>query len=524
MVCKAIDIDRVLTNNEVALIQQVASTLDGSINVVTQKREGGMKVILVYDALIMYCVIQSLKTLITGLSTLYTAEQCQEPSHPRASLLPQTEAVKAGKSPEPVKKLEPVKKQEPVKRSEPTKKVELEKKPESEKKETAAGEPSPVENAGDASDTFERPLSLKGQRHVFLYKCRYNQLKAIIDRTGCWGLRMASLTDKWPCLVVYCAKDRETWMNAFHKIQKLERTDFLRRKIADSLKSVDLKRLEELTTTYGQKYNCLPSLTHRNACISLCVQSPSSPSNPSVSVCGIESYVEQLYKIFIEYHLIAEEETDAASTSVSPRRPLSSLLPSLPILLRLPLTVALPLLLQRRLPPGAQPPALHSLLLLHVRAIPRRRQRHPRRLQHHLPQPLPRQLPLFASLHRRPPHATQDAGTRRRRLRRLRRLLRRPTRVGRRPLLPGRAEPVDELPRHHAGRRAAGCEVRARERGRGVVRGVLAVACEVGCSGLRAIVGDGLGDAGAAERGDEDVSSRVQRREQGVCAEGESVE
>jgi hypothetical protein len=110
-----------------------------------------------------------------------------------------------------------------------------------------------VDNAGDASDTFERPLSLKGQRHVFLYKCRYNQLKAIIDRTGCWGLRMASLTDKWPCLVVYCAKDRETWMNAFHKIQKLERTDFLRRKIADSLKSVDLKRLEELTTTYGQK-------------------------------------------------------------------------------------------------------------------------------------------------------------------------------------------------------------------------------------------------------------------------------
>ena len=253
MVCTAIDIDRVLTSNEVALIQQVASTLDGSINVVTQKREGGMKVILVYDALIMYCVIQSLKTLITGLSTLYTAEQCQEPSHPRASLLPQTEAVKAGKSPEPVKKLEPVKKQEPVKRSEPTKKVELEKKPESEKKETAAGEPSPVENAGDASDTFERPLSLKGQRHVFLYKCRYNQLKAIIDRTGCWGLRMASLTDKWPCLVVYCAKDRETWMYAFHKIQKLERTDFLRRKIADSLKSVDLKRLEELTTTYGQK-------------------------------------------------------------------------------------------------------------------------------------------------------------------------------------------------------------------------------------------------------------------------------
>ena len=453
MVCTAIDIDRVLTTNEVALIQQVASTLDGSINVVTQKRESGMKVILVYDALIMYCVIQSLKTLITGLSTLYTGEQCQESPRSHVPILPATEAAKGGKSPEPARKQEPVKKQEPAKKLESVKKPEVEKKLETEKKEPASGETSPVDNAGEAPDTFERPLSLKGQRHVFLYKCRYNQLKAIIDRTGCWGLRMASLTDKWPCLVVYCAKDRETWMNAFHKIQKLERTDFLRRKIADSLKSVDLKRLEELTNTYGQKWSLLSSLTCRNACISLCVQSPSSPSNPSVSVCGIESYVEQLYKIFIEYHLIAEEETDAASAPVSPCRLPLSLIPSVLDVSRLPLTVAFPLVFQRCVHAGAQPPALHTLLLLHVHAVPCRGERHSRRLQHDLPQPLSRQLPVLAALLRRHANATEELGTRRR-LWRLGELLRRTARVGRRPLLPGRAGFVDELPRHHAGRHA----------------------------------------------------------------------
>ena len=59
-------------------------------------------------------------------------------------------------------------------------------------------------------------------------------------------------------------------------------------------------------------------ITIRNACISLCVQSPSSPSNPSVSVCGIESFVEQLYKIFIEYHLVAEDTADVATIPAVP--------------------------------------------------------------------------------------------------------------------------------------------------------------------------------------------------------------
>ncbi|OAO16489.1 hypothetical protein AV274_1812 [Blastocystis sp. ATCC 50177/Nand II] len=63
---------------------------------------------------------------------------------------------------------------------------------------------SPVddEEGEETPGQFERPMSLKGQRHVFLYKCRYSQLKSIIDHCGCWGLRMASLQEKWPCLVV----------------------------------------------------------------------------------------------------------------------------------------------------------------------------------------------------------------------------------------------------------------------------------------------------------------------------------
>lgn len=48
------------------------------------------------------------------------------------------------------------------------------------------------------------------------------------------------------------------------------------------------------------------------------MQSPSSPQNPSVSVCGIESYVEQLFKIFVEYHLVSD---DLADNSVSVKQP-----------------------------------------------------------------------------------------------------------------------------------------------------------------------------------------------------------
>lgn len=179
------------------------------------------------------------------------------------------------------------------------------------------------EEGEETPGQFERPMSLKGQRHVFLYKCRYSQLKSIIDHCGCWGLRMASLQEKWPCLVVYCAKSREEWMNAFRKIQKLERADFLRKRVSDSIHSVDMKKLEELTQTYGQKCGRCAALRHRNACISLCVQSPSSPENPSVSVCGLTSYVENLYRVFVEYHLAAEDDASAVMhppTSTPARR------------------------------------------------------------------------------------------------------------------------------------------------------------------------------------------------------------
>ena len=202
-------------------MKKVASTLDSSIDIMVRKREGGMKVIIVYDALVVQCAIQSIRILIQGLVSI----------SPRPA--PREATEKPGVSP-------------------PTS-LQTSKKMVPKEKPSLTPPGTPTEENTETPGVFERPLSLKGQRHVFLYKCRYSLLKAIIDRSGCWGLRMASLEDKWPCLVVYCAKDRETWMNAFHKIQKLERNDFYRKKIADSLKNVDLKKLEDLTTAYGQK-------------------------------------------------------------------------------------------------------------------------------------------------------------------------------------------------------------------------------------------------------------------------------
>lgn len=217
----AVDIEGGLSEDEVALVKKVASTLDSSIDIMVRKREGGMKVIIVYDTLVAQCAIQSIRILVQGLVSISP--------HP----VPREATEKPGVSPSA-----------PL---QTPKKMILKEKVSS----TLPG--TPIEENTETPGVFERPLSLKGQRHVFLYKCRYSLLKAIIDRSGCWGLRMASLEDKWPCLVVYCAKDRETWMNAFHKIQKLERNDFYRKKIADSLKNVDLKKLEDLTAAYGQK-------------------------------------------------------------------------------------------------------------------------------------------------------------------------------------------------------------------------------------------------------------------------------
>lgn len=106
---------------------------------------------------------------------------------------------------------------------------------------------------GEGSGVFERPLSLKGQRHIFLFKCRHRELQAVIDEYGCWNLRLATLDEKWPCLVVYCARDRDTWMMAFRKIQKLERSDFIRKRVAESVHSVMVDRMEDLTNQYGNQ-------------------------------------------------------------------------------------------------------------------------------------------------------------------------------------------------------------------------------------------------------------------------------
>lgn len=215
--CMTINISRNMRSEEISLFQKVANSFDNSINIIVNQNDT-KRIFVVYDSDVHPCILNAIHTLINEVDEIYRNEPAREipTEDPKPSPLPE-----ANIPPE----VQPA--------------VDA----------TAGGE-----EASENAEVFERPLSLKGQRHVFLYKCRYGQLKSIIEKSGCWGLRMASLEDKWPCLVVYCAKDRESWMNAFRKIQKLERTDFLRKKVSDSLKNVDLKRLEELTQSYGQKY------------------------------------------------------------------------------------------------------------------------------------------------------------------------------------------------------------------------------------------------------------------------------
>lgn len=217
------------------LIQVVANSLDSSFRLSYSPNEERI-IVVVYGNNVPSSVLSAVRTLILGIDRVYQAYNSVSSSSTkedsRSQMLSQfSENEKLN-----------------VENSLPP---STDKSPSSELSPTID---QSMEGEGvDNPDVFERPLSLKGQRHVFLYKCRYSQLKSIIDKSGCWGLRMASLEDKWPCLVVYCAKDRESWMNAFRKIQRLERNDFLRKKVSDSLKTVDLKRLEELTQSYGQK-------------------------------------------------------------------------------------------------------------------------------------------------------------------------------------------------------------------------------------------------------------------------------
>lgn len=232
-----INTTRVLKSEEVDLIRKVAVTLDHSFNILVNQNEE-KKVIVVYDNCVHPYAVSAVQTLVTGIDEVYREN---DPSF-RGISVPQGFASNIEKN-----QLNNVNASLNQRKSQKQKTSPSDVSP-------GVDRPTEGEEAEETPGVFERPLSLKGQRHVFLYKCRYSQLKSIIDKNGCWGLRMASLEDKWPCLVVYCAKDRESWMNAFRKIQKLERADFLRKKVSDSLKSVDLKRLEELTQSYGQKW------------------------------------------------------------------------------------------------------------------------------------------------------------------------------------------------------------------------------------------------------------------------------
>lgn len=233
-----LDVPRELQEDEVKLIREVASAMDPTIALSCEKRGEFSTVTIAYNRSAPIRFINALKALIFGICKTYNSSNMPltEPAAIGGKVPPFEEARKAdlftaAQAPTP-QQLQSLQKA-------PTEKQEL----------------SPVddEEGEETPGQFERPMSLKGQRHVFLYKCRYSQLKSIIDHCGCWGLRMASLQEKWPCLVVYCAKSREEWMNAFRKIQKLERADFLRKRVSDSIHSVDMKKLEELTQTYGQK-------------------------------------------------------------------------------------------------------------------------------------------------------------------------------------------------------------------------------------------------------------------------------
>lgn len=324
-----LDVPRELQEDEVKLIREVASAMDPAIALSCEKRGESSTVTIAYNRSAPIRFINALKTLIFGICKTYNSTRM--PLTERAAIgdkaPPFEEARKAdlftaAQAPTP-QQLPSLQKAPIEKQLQSLQKVPIEKQLQRAPSEKQELSPVDDEEGEETPGQFERPMSLKGQRHVFLYKCRYSQLKSIIDHCGCWGLRMASLQEKWPCLVVYCAKSREEWMNAFRKIQKLERADFLRKRVSDSIRNVDMKKLEELTQTYGQKCGRRAALTRRNACISLCVQSPSSPENPSVSVCGLTSYVENLYRVFVEYHLAAEDDASAAMhppTSTPARR------------------------------------------------------------------------------------------------------------------------------------------------------------------------------------------------------------
>lgn len=248
-----INISRGLSREEVVLIRTVASKLDPSFTI-TPFAGKEKSICISFRQNIQQSVVDAISELIEGLCNLYKCNNNTEVSRSESGIvqdLPKTIVNSEEKIKQNTSSVgNNISNDQPLLNSPSVNDV-------TSNVVSSSGKEEEIDEQDDTPGKFERPLSLKGQRHVFLYKCRYAQLKSIIDQCGCWDLRMASLEDKWPCLVIYCAKDRETWMKAFRKIQKLDRSQFLRKKISDSVKNVDLKRLEELTQSYGQKYGLL---------------------------------------------------------------------------------------------------------------------------------------------------------------------------------------------------------------------------------------------------------------------------
>ena len=221
---------------ELDLLRNVVATLGYSSEVSVEKKSDAMQIVVEYNSAVPQTVIDAICTLITGLETTYSGTANRSKLNDQSS------------SGEEQLDLD-------LQSSEQTPKQQSDSSAGVLNPDTATSvSPTMASETGEGEDgVFDRPLSLKGQRHIFLYKCRYAKLKAVIDSFNCWNLRISPLTDKWPCLLVYCAKNKEVWRSAFKRINKLEKSCFLRRKISDNLQTVDLQKLESLVEYYGQK-------------------------------------------------------------------------------------------------------------------------------------------------------------------------------------------------------------------------------------------------------------------------------
>lgn len=237
-----VSILRELETPELVLLRSVIAKLGYSTKVNIDKKRNGKQIVVEYYSAVPQNVITTLCTLITGLETTYSG-----PAN-RSKLNAQSSSSDEGLDLELQSSEQSLQQQSDAQSGASN--------------QDAAASLSPtktLESEEAENGVFERPLSLKGQRHIFLYKCRYSKLKTIIDACGCWNLHVSSLNERWPCLLVYSAKSKEIWRNAFKRISKLEKSGFLRRKISDSVQSVDMRILESFVASYGQKYAARPA-------------------------------------------------------------------------------------------------------------------------------------------------------------------------------------------------------------------------------------------------------------------------